>query len=343
MKTTIIKTGKTVILLIVAATAAILSCSAGTEPTNDDRDGIVVQAYLFAGRPVNDVRLLHLKKTCFDTLVEVNLWDGRKADTTITLVRDSTVDNAMVTISTNGISYNLAFLDSGRYIDTCGNIIQIGQTYRIDINSNGKHVWAQTTVPSPTGGLSVSRDTLYSYQGGGGGGKPYTPDKPKKLVKEKEKDPPDTTNLPPVEIPDSLQKLIAKWNNPHRSILYFRCAVDSNLPYQFINGSYVSTDSLKISTKEGYTGHSVYGDSVVINLSNPGRYKLLIYTTTPDYHNMLETFADSMHQDLWSRSPTNINNGLGFFTSFSSDTVSFTIVGIGNGNSTSGREKVNGK
>ncbi len=325
------------LLPCLAAIVTVLSCTMGTQPTGFDKDAIVVQAYLFAGRPVGDVRLIHLRKAVRDTVVEIYNYDYVNnridtVDTTLTLVKDSTVDNAAVTISGGGQSCGLAFRESGTYRDTSGNlVIAAGRTYRIDVSADGRHAWAQTTVPSRVGGLTVSRETLYVVQAkpDTGRGKDTIYKVPPKVGKIGGKVDPLTTLLP-----DSLTNLMVRWNNPDHAYLYFRCVLDTNLPYRIQNGAYIAADSLKI-TSSGYWGYSGIfnkNDSVVLGFSQPGRYKLILYTTTPDYRLMVAEVADTTRQDEWIRSPTNVNNGLGVFTSFSYDSVFFNIVAKASGN-----------
>jgi hypothetical protein len=70
---------------------------------------------------------------------------------------------------------------------------------------------------------------------------------------------------------------------------------------------------------------------VVLNFSQPARYKLLIYRITPDFDNILEKMFDTTHQDQWSEPSTNINNGLGYFISMSTDSIFFDVVEMDNG------------
>jgi hypothetical protein len=249
-------------------------------------------------------------------------------DTMVTLVSDSTVDNAAVTITGNGASHDLVLRDSGWYRDADGGlVVAVGQTYRIDVVADGRHAWAQTTVPAPVGRLSVSRDTLYTLQGGSIYVKPPIIDK--SMGKEK---PPINPTVAD-SIPDSLSHLVATWRNPDRAYLYYRCIQDTNLPYTMRNGNYTMADSLKIvSAYSRSNGKEIFmggGDTAmqVVGLMQPGRYKLFLFSTTPDYRTMLMKTADTTNQDLWSKSPNNIHGGLGFFTSFSADSASFTIIG----------------
>ena len=228
------------------------------------------------------------------------------------------INDAVVTISNNGVSYKLASRDSGWYQDTSKRlVIASGQTYRLDIFAESRHAWAETTVPVPVGGLTVSRETLYTQWG----------------------------CIPP----DSLSNIIIKWTNPSHSYLYYKFICDSDQPYCGC-GNYISWDSVEISdtTTQFCVPHwwqildtvmpvikfRVFGTSV--------RYKMLLYSTTPDYLAMVIRDADSTHKDFWNNSPTNIHGGLGYFTSFGIDSVSFNIVPCGDGNDTSSDSTIDG-
>jgi hypothetical protein len=330
MKITIVKTGIGGILLYAVA---MLSCSTGTEPTNYDKDAIVVQGYLIAGKPVTNVYLLHLTKLYIDTVVKAK-WNGFPTDPnydpnnnrdsvdTVTLTRTEYIDDAQVTVSSDGISYNLDSVGFGMYSDTIGKlVVTTGKTYRLDVHYGGMHAWAQTTVPLPEGGLSINRDTLYTLKDGDTKMKFYDFSGP---------------DIPDDGITDSLQSLIVKFNKPRKAFYYNS---NSGLKYWVSNAKINSIDSMKVISSSYWTKNSVFESSpVVLSLSQPERYKLLIYTITPDFYHMLKKMVDTTYQDQWNEPPTNINNGLGFFTSMSPDSIFFDVVEMGNGIDTPDKE-----
>jgi hypothetical protein len=313
---------KTMLAFCIVGFVIILSCAnSGTAPTAQDQDGIVVEAYLYAGQPVNDVRIVHLTKIIYDTLerLPVTGSPGDSTDTTVTKFRDSTYNNAVVTITTNGKTFPLASQDSGWYADATGSLaVNIGQTYRIDVSAGGEHAWAQTTVPTPVGGLSVSRDTLYvaarstggggGFTGGGGAG--------------------GGTGTTATALPESLTTTTLRWNNASAAYLYYKYSLDTVLANSRANlarnGSYTSADSVTVSSSRSGTagrGFQTAASATVIGLTTVGKYRVLLYTTTPDYRAMLSSMADTSSQDEYSESPTNVTNGFGFFTSFSLDST----------------------
>jgi hypothetical protein len=270
-------------------------------------------------------------------MIKVEMWNYTinrmdTIDTIITMVKDSMVDNALVTISNNGISYGFVYRDSGLYQETSGSlVIAVGQTYRIDVIADGRHAWAETTVPSGVGSLSVSRDTIYTdtvQPANDTCGK----DGCKDVTKEEKK---GSGKVRSVEssaaIPDNLARLSLKWNNPDGAYFYYKCTFDPNSPYfGSWTGTYTDKDSLTVTSgnnQERNGGSLIAGsDSTGLVLPKPGRYTFILYSTTPNYRSMLTEVADSTHQDRWVRSPNNINGGLGFFTSFGVDSAFFNIV-----------------
>jgi hypothetical protein len=335
MKMTMVKTVKSALLLCVVPIAAMLSCSTSMEPTGYDRDAIIIQGYLTAGQPVTDVHLQHLAKLSFDTIVE-GKWhglpydsnqtaNGRDSVDTVTLTRVNIIDDAEVTVSTDVTSYNLDYVGFGMYSDTIRKLaVTAGKTYRLDVHYGGKHVWAQTTVPLPEGGLSINRDTLYTLKDGDTKMKFYDFSGP---------------DIPDDGIPDSLQSLIVKFNKPRKAFYYYS---PSGWKYWVSNAKNNSIDSMKVISSSYWTKKSVFENCpVVLSLDKPERYKLLIYTITPDFYYLLEKMVDTTYQDQWNEPPTNINNGLGFFTSMSPDSIFFDVVEMDNGIDTPDKEGLN--
>jgi hypothetical protein len=350
MKITPVKTMKKPIKatlpLCMAAAFALLSCTgAGTRPSEKDMNQIVMRAFLFAGQPVKNVLLMNLAKTVHDSVMKTIRYTDNTfnqtdtIDTVIQWLTSSTIDNALVTISCNGVSQELTFSDSGQYEDKSGNlIIASGQTYRIDVIADGRHAWAETTVPSNSG-LSVSRDTIYadttdentSDSCDGYGVCPKGAKMPGEVA----------DGASPQAFSDRVTNLTFKWSNPDRRYFYYRCYLDQNLP-GLLRGwadQYTDRDSLTVTT---VLGKEQYGfppqivlfrfDSTGLILPEPGKYKMVIYSAPPEFGEVLSDInrADSTYQDQWTASPTNVNDGLGYFTAFCTDSISFTIVASGN-------------
>lgn len=333
-----------IMTLCIATVFAMISCD-GTMPSAYEQDNVVLQAYLYAGEPVNDIRLWRLGKMKKDTAVKLTRYkrDGSRVlgldtiDTMIQIYARRLIDNAQVTISCNGISHSLALNESGSYEDLSGSLdILPGTTYRIDAVIDDRHVWANTTVPRNVGGLKLSRDTLRKCTVG-------------VIGNMGEYDPFDPNSEPPLPTPDSLSTMTVKWNNPTSDLYQFRIMHYSKEPIvkypgfnipeignptdvpmtepQWMNqlSFFTRSDSVRIVAADFNGGLSYWNtDSLGHMISQPGRYKIIICSTTPDYQSM--AWSGSTNLELWPRAPTNINNGVGYFSSFSSDSVHFDVV-----------------
>jgi len=130
-------------------------------PTDTDVETlVVVQAYLYAGEPVSDVRLT----------------------ASVPLGSDSTdappINDADVVLYRNGQAYRLTPADTdGMYVYTGTDLtIAAGDTFRIEVTYNGTVVSGETVVPEPPQHVAISSSTLvvpdFTWQPSGGGPPP---------------------------------------------------------------------------------------------------------------------------------------------------------------------------
>ena len=137
---------------------AVAACDDPVDPF--EADLVVVEAFLFAGEPVRDVRLT----------VTVPLGEDPELAPTI--------DDADVMLFKDGVAYVLASVgDSGRYEYT-GNdlVVAEGDEFRIEVGYFGRVAVGETIVPAPPINVAVDGDTLFAPvinlggRGGRGGG-----------------------------------------------------------------------------------------------------------------------------------------------------------------------------
>jgi len=123
---------------------AVAACDDPVDPF--EADLVVVEAFLFAGEPVRDVRLT----------------------ATVSLGEDPalapTIDDADVTLFKDGVAYVLASVgDSGRYeyagIDL---VVAEGDEFRIEVAYFGRVAVGETIVPAPPVNVAVDGDTLFA-------------------------------------------------------------------------------------------------------------------------------------------------------------------------------------
>ena len=139
-------------LSLILCAAILLGCdSTSTEP--EEAALVVVEAFLFAGEPIDDIRL------------------------TGTVPLSDTVDappinDAQVVLIKNGISYALVATGDSGYYAYPGNdlAIGVGDTIRIEISHLGAIATGETVVPAPPVDVGIDRGTLYVPEFGFGGG-----------------------------------------------------------------------------------------------------------------------------------------------------------------------------
>ncbi len=133
--------------------ALVAGCdSTSTEPEEDNL--VVVEAFLFAGEPIDDIRLTET----------VPLSDTVEAPP---------INDASVMLYKNGISYSLVPTgDSGYYAYPGDDLaVEIGDTIGIEVSYSGSVATGETFVPEAPVGVSIDRNTLFVPEFGTGMGR----------------------------------------------------------------------------------------------------------------------------------------------------------------------------
>ncbi len=186
--------------------------------------------------------------------------------------------------------------DSG-YYHYAGSDLEIlsGETYAISFEYAGKSVSASTTLPTPPTGLNIETETLYVEQvvfgqgmPGGGGGQTDEP----------------------AEI---------KWDNPSGEF-YF--VVIENIEVSpasiFVN--------LPFERNFNFITEPTSNDFFLLErrvLEQYGTHRAVVYRVNQEYVDLYENSEQdsrSLNEPL-----SNVENGLGVFTGFSSDTIFFEV------------------
>ena len=271
--------------IILLSVLLFISCD--DENLNNIADNqFVVEAFLFAGQPVDDIRI----KTTFPLSVE--------DDTSLP------INNAQVTLIKEGARFQLSSSDSeGNYQYTGDDLtVETGDTFELEIIANGITSTATTTVPTPTTGLSISQDTIKVPQL------------------------PLTSGMAAIvmTIQEFLQEsnIEAQWDNPDED-LYFMVVENADdtfipiFPQQVLDAletfRFVSepTDESRLTFLAG-------------TLVSFGSYTVEVFHINQEYADLYENRAQDS-RDL-NEPPSNINNGLGVFSAFNSDSRTFYVV-----------------
>ncbi len=137
----------------------LAGCDSPFNPGDDDL--VVIEAFLFAGEPVQDIRLT----------------------STVPLGADPdsapVIDDAVVPLLKDGVTYALTPTgEEGRYEYTGTDLaILEGDEFRLEVEYFGRVAWGETVVPGPPLSVAIDGDTLFAPtlgrgggRGGGGGG-----------------------------------------------------------------------------------------------------------------------------------------------------------------------------
>jgi hypothetical protein len=251
---------------------AIALATAGCEPAPfslpaDER--LVVQAYLYAGEPVQDIRI------------------------TSTLPLGSTasvappVNDAEVTLRRAGQRYVLvpAPGDSGYYHYPGSDLVVApGDVFDLEVTARGATVTARTTVPPRPDAVSVSPSELR------------------------------VDGVWATEAP------VVRWPNPGRDWYFITHRNAEADPEPIFEGTIIIRQGLVVS-------EPVAADSAVISvftLRHFGRYDVKVFRVNEEYVRLYMSLRQDT-RDL-NEPATNIENGIGIFTAFSSGEASFTLV-----------------
>lgn len=211
---------------------------------------------------------------------------------------DYSINDANAFIEWNGERYLLSpDPDSaGTYVYE-GDDLQIldGDSYTLSFDYFGESVSSTTTVPSKPVGLSISDSRLEIKQ---------------------------INEFQDLFEREELPRLEVYWDNPE-SEYYFATVenLESN-PEEIITIDFGDNEpNLNFNIEP--TNLDVF-NVLPFSLTHYGRYRVVLFHVNQEYVDLYES-GDQDSRNL-SEPPSNIENGLGIFTSFSSDTLQFRIV-----------------
>jgi hypothetical protein len=273
--------------ILIAAILLLTIISCEKEKlSNGHSDLIVVQGYLYMGEAIDSIRL--------SQAVLLN-----SADTLFHGITDATV-----TISCDGTAYTLVSSEKEGYYHCtdAGLKVSSGKTYTLDITYDNKHITSQTIVPDNPTGLKVSDAVL-------------TVDPTSNMMMNHN----DTTN-----------SLTVSWSNPNKE--YYFVVLENKdstlITITFTNPFTGVTDTINSGNfARRFQSSPIQSSSYRIStnsVGNYGKYVFKLYKVTKDYANLYESRSQSSTN--LNEPFSNINNGLGIFTSFSVDSISFRVV-----------------
>ena len=130
--------------LTLLALAALLLAACDSTDAGEADDLIVVEAFLYAGEPVNDIHL--------SAVIPLDSEDS--------LARP--INDADVRLVKDGRTYALTPSgDDGSYFYSGDDlIVETGDVFQLEVDRGGTHITAETAVPAPPTGVAMTQNAL---------------------------------------------------------------------------------------------------------------------------------------------------------------------------------------
>jgi hypothetical protein len=205
---------------------------------------------------------------------------------------DLDINSFQMKIRFAGTWYSLVSAGNGRYTDTSGVIPVIADSsYSLSFDYNGLDVTSSTTVPLKPHGVSQSVTSVSMAQI-------------------------DLDNFTWTKPPDPIEISFSN-NDASYYFLTVECIEITRIP--IYKDSIPSNDIMSTPPE---TGKTIYFNPR--NIRYFGHNRIILYHITPEYANCF-TQQESTTQN-YQQPPTNIQNGLGFFTGINADTLFLNVV-----------------
>jgi len=265
---------KIMILALLSFGTFISSCD-DERTTLSDINGVVVEAYLNADRPLTHFRLTQLIPLgSTDTL--------------------TTIDDAFISISNNGNTYELLNVGDGFYENT-DLIIQSDETYELSLEYFDTEITATTYVPSKLEGLTISDTEIFRTEIA------------------------DFSDLQNQTIPEPTE---VSWDNLVDSYYFVSIKNLENepKPINTLFEEFGFEFPELVTPPEVTTNYFInqFGD-----ITHFGDYEVVVFKVNPEYAELYQ--SDDLNTNSLSEAATNIENGYGIFTGINSDTISFKV------------------
>jgi hypothetical protein len=269
--------------IFIILSIIVLFYSSCDETVTPPSNKFVIEAFLFAGEPVDDIYI----KTTFPI--------SEKEDIS------KPIGDAIVTLFKEGIAYHLVPSDSvGFYHYPDSNLtVETGDVFQLEVKYNEIVATAQTIVPTPTTGVTASPDTLFY---------------PTLILQGATQQQTDSIN----GILASL-RMSATWDNPNDDYYYMTVESIENPALPLFPSIALSFLERFKYVSEPINGNSL--SILGVGLTSLGTHKVKVYHINQEYVDLfLNQEQDS--RDL-NEPPTNIKGALGVFSAFNSGQAFF--------------------
>ena len=246
----------------------------------------VVEGFIYAGEPIDDIRI----KSTFP-LAEAE-------DTS------SPINNAEVTIIKNGQRYDLVPSGNDGFYHYPNDDVSVntGDVFELEVVHNGITARAETSVPTPTTGLSLSQDSIKVPQLPFSEGRDAIVEKIRTFM--------------------GMSSIEATWENPNED-LYFMVveSVNDTIIPIFPGQVLEALAGFRFVSEPTADGSETFLGGALVSF---GRYVVKVYHINQEYAVLYEN-RNQDSRDL-NEPPSNVQNALGVFSAFNSQNAFFEVV-----------------
>jgi hypothetical protein len=243
-----------------------------------DIDEIVVEAFLFGGQPADSIKISRV----IPFNAEAELPGLSNLEPVIT--------------DGDGNAYPLFFQGDEHYYHNPDLVFEEEQTYAFSLMYNGKEVSAQTFVPTPPTGLTLSATSIGLTR----------------IV--------DFTDLQNQTMPDPFE---ATWTGDDGAFYFVEVTNIETAP-DIINELFAASDRPPLPQIQTAPAiDQTYRLDVRREINYFGRHEIIIYRVNPEYVLLYQDPGDGLGGLTENR--TNIANGFGIFTGITSVRDTFTV------------------
>ena len=273
------------IIFILSLSILFLSCEE-ENLNNIAANQFVIEAFLFAGEPIDDIRI----KSTFQLASEND--------------NSSPISDAEVTIIKEGQRFPLIPSEEDGFYHYPNDDLSVetNDVFQLEVIYNGISTVAETIVPTPTVGLVLSEDSLKVPQLPFSAGRDSIVEAIGNFVRN--------------------SMIEATWTNPNED-LYFMVVesvadtIDPIFPQQVLS----ALEGFRFVSEPSSEASITFFGSALVSF---GRYSVKVYHINQEYADLYENRTQDS-RDL-NEPPSNIANGLGVFSAFNSQEAFFEVV-----------------
>ena len=266
-----------VLSILLLSIVVLAGCS--NNPTFPSATQVVLQAYLYADQPVQDIHVGSSRAIGGSDSIDTPI-----ADATISLVR-------------NGVRYSLSPNPSlpGSYIYPGKDLtVKIGDQFGIEVDYGGQVITAATVVPTKPEQLALSTSTLR-----------FQLDSVQSRFGNRARI-------------NGLDSALIAWSNPNSEYYYVVLeSIDQNRQLLRPDSNFTRRF---VSEPTNQSTYRINNNAILYT----GKHVLKLYHVDKEYADLYRSrLQDSraLNEPL-----TNVTNGLGIFSAFASDSLSFSVV-----------------